>query len=169
MLRWLKKLATLLVRLFAPRPRAVRRRTVLGRPVPRHWNAVLVAAKEVKSMATIVLDPQSKIGGQSQPVDINGGPASIDGVISVESSDPNIVAVVDLDQTQNGPVSFVLSSVSSDPNDPQGPGNKGTATITISADADMGSGMTPISVTLDVIVDAQAVGFGTTFGAQVPR
>lgn len=85
------------------------------------------------------------------PVDKKGQPASVDGVPVWASSDETIITVT---PAADG-MSAVVAAV----------GPLGTAKVSVSGDADLGPGVTPIFGTLDVtITQGQAVGFNIVLG-----
>ncbi len=84
-----------------------------------------------------------------QPVDKKGQPAAVDGMPQWASSDETIVTVV---PAQDG-MSATVAAV----------GPLGSAKVSVTADADLGTGVAAIFGTLDVtITQGQAVGFKIT-------
>lgn len=100
-----------------------------------------------KNIMSLVLANDHKVAASITPVDSKGNPAAIDGLASWTSSATDIVTV------QNVSADSLSAEVV--------PGNAlGTAQINVTADADLGSGITTINGILDVqVVAGQAVGF----------
>jgi len=91
--------------------------------------------------------------------DSHGNPASVDGVPVWASSDETVLSVVAADDGMSAVVDTVA---------------EGTARISVTADADLGSGSVPITgVSEDVVVTRgasfQASNFKFTFGAPVDK
>jgi len=100
-----------------------------------------------KNIMSLVLANDHKVTASIMPVDSKGNPAAIDGLASWTSSATDIVTV------QNVSADSLSAEVV--------PGSAlGTAQINVTADADLGSGITTINGILDVqVVAGQAVGF----------
>ena len=100
-----------------------------------------------KNIMSLVLANNHKVTASITPVDSKGNPAAIDGLASWTSSATDIVTV------QNVSADSLSAEVV--------PGSAlGTAQINVTADADLGSGITTINGILDVqVVAGQAVGF----------
>ena len=101
-----------------------------------------------------------KVSVEINPVDSNGNPAPVEpGSVTVESSDLSICTVEKDPDNEN---KFdILGS-----ND----GSAGVAQIDISADADLGEGVTTITGFIGVeITPKQAVGLGLTIGEPVEQ
>lgn len=110
--------------------------------------------KEGKVAATIT-DIQ-KVTATIQVVDAMGNPASVEGIPAWSSDDVSIVAVA---QADDG-MSAVISSV----------GPIGNAIVTVTADADLGEGVTTINSDLLVdVIASQATGIIITPGVPEPR
>lgn len=105
------------------------------------------------------LGDSEQIKGHIKPVDRAGNSAPIEaGSFKVESSDPAILTV-EADPTIEG--DFVVTAVG-----PLG----GGATITTSADADLGAGIQTITDVVPFeVVPGQAANLGTTFDAPTPK
>lgn len=101
-------------------------------------------------MALILLVDTQKVSLAIKPVNKKGNPAPLDGVPQWSSSDPNVIAVT--------PAADGLSCVAS-------AGATGTATVSVTADADLGAGVTPLAGTVDFDVKpGPAVSLGITTG-----
>lgn len=87
-------------------------------------------------------------------LDVDGQPAVFDGPPSWSSSDPTIVSVT---PDPTNPLSAMVSSV----------GPVGSATITMTGDADLGEGVTPIITTFDVQVSASDAASATLVAGAV--
>lgn len=109
-----------------------------------------------KNIMSLVLPNDQKVIASITPVDSKGNPAAIDGLAAWSSSSPDIVTVVNVS----------VDSLSAD----VVPGTAlGTAQINVTADADLGSGVTTINGILDVqVVAGQAVGFTIQTGPPQP-
>lgn len=107
---------------------------------------------------SLVLTDNQQVTLTIAPVDVKNNPAPVDGVPTWSSSDATIVAVT--------PAADGMSAVA------VAVGPIGTAQVNVSADADLGAGVTTISGTLDVQVQAgNAVSLGISAGTptdQVP-
>ena len=88
------------------------------------------------------ISDSQQVGLSIQPVDKRGNPASLDGVPVWLSSNSEVVSVV---AAADG-LSAVATAV----------GPLGTATVSVTADADLGAGVTEIAGTLDITVTAGA-------------
>jgi hypothetical protein len=101
-------------------------------------------------MALILTDVQ-KVGLSIAPVDAKGNPAPVDGVPTWGTSDASILTVT---PAADGMSAEALAV-----------GPVGTAQVNVSADADLGTGITTITGTLDVQVTAsQATALDITAG-----
>jgi hypothetical protein len=95
-------------------------------------------------------------------VDVNGNPATIDGVVTWESSDPTIADVTSLPVTKGAAGSVVQLT----------PGSAiGNCQISAKADADLGAGVRELVTLLDVtVVGGEAVtGTITPVGEPTPK
>lgn len=112
-----------------------------------------------KNVSMLILPNDHKCVATIQPVDAKGNPAQIDGLPAWSSSSPAIAAVNALSADGTGTFSAEII-----------PGDQlGTCQINVSADADIGSGITNISGVLDVqVAGGQAVGFTITTAPPVP-
>lgn len=89
-------------------------------------------------------------------VDAKGNPALIDGIATWASSDPTLVAVT---PSVDGLSALVVAV-----------GALGTTQVTVTADADLGSGVRAITGLLDVtVVAGEAVGLTVTAGPLEPQ
>lgn len=102
-------------------------------------------------MAVVLSDTQF-IEGQVSTVNKKGKPAPIEaGSIEYSSSNESVATVT---EDPNDETKFAIKAVGA-----------GTTQINYSADADLGSGVVPISGFTDVeVTPAQATGFNVTFG-----
>lgn len=93
-----------------------------------------------------------KVRATVQAVDSKGRPAKIQaGSVEYKSSDAAVVTVVE--DPNNELAADILGA------------GVGSATVTVTADADLGDGVTEVSGTIDFdIVDPLATGFGITLG-----
>ena len=109
-----------------------------------------------KNISMLVLPNDHKVTASIQPVDAKGNPATIDGLASWSSSSTDIVTVTNIS----------TDSLSAD----VVPGTAlGAAQINVTADADLGGGVTTINGVLDVqVVAGQAVGFTISTAPPVP-
>src|SRR5262245_8616952 len=109
-----------------------------------------------KNVMSLILANDHKVTASIQPVDAKGNPAAIDGLAAWSSSSADIVTVTNIS----------ADSLSAD----VVPGTAlGTAQINVTADADLGSGVTTINGVLDVqVVAGQAVGFTISTSPPVP-
>jgi hypothetical protein len=93
-----------------------------------------------KAMALLLTDTQ-KVTLSIQPVDAKGFPAKVDGVPVWSVSDGSVANLV---AAADGLSCEVFA------------GFPGTAQVVVEADADLGAGVTPLTGTLDLIVEAGA-------------
>lgn len=107
-------------------------------------------------MPTVVLTDEQKVHLAIQPVTASGNPAVVDGVPEWAASDPAVVALIvaadglSADATTVGPV--------------------GASQVSVSADADLGSGIRTISGVLDVqVVAAEAASLAFQVGTPEPK
>lgn len=108
----------------------------------------------VPIMAATLRDDQN-IPLTIQPVDAKGKPALLDGVPTWASSDETVITVT---AAADG-LSATAAAVA-----------PGSARITVSGDGDLGSGVTPITGTLDVsVTGGGAVSITINAGAPVPQ
>ena len=109
-----------------------------------------------KNIMSLILQNDHKVTASITPVDAKGNPATIDGLANWTSSASDIVAI------QNVSADSLSAEIV--------PGTAlGTAQINVTADADLGSGVTTINGVLDVqVVAGQAVGFTISTSAAVP-
>ena len=108
----------------------------------------------------LVLPADHKVVASIEPIDANGNHASIDGVPVWTSSSDSIATVSPHPDDGSGVYSADVV-----------PGTAlGSCQINVTADADLGSGITTITGLLDVqVVGGQAVGFKITTGEPVPK
>ncbi len=103
---------------------------------------------EIESM--IITDTQ-QVDLAIKPVDKKGKPGQVDGVPTWASSNPAVAAV---EPAQDG-LSAVVKTAD----------ELGTTQISVTADADLGEGVTPIAGTIDIeVVGGQAVSLGIIAG-----
>lgn len=109
-----------------------------------------------KNVSMLALPNDRKVTASIQPVDAKGNPATIDGLASWSSSNPQIADVT----------AISADSLSAD----VVPGSVlGTCQINVQADADLGSGIQTITGVLDVqVVAGSAVGFTISTSPPVP-
>jgi len=109
-----------------------------------------------KNVMSLILANDHKVTASITPVDSKGNPAAIDGLAAWSSSSPDIVTVTNVS----------TDSLSAD----VVPGTAlGAAQINVTADADLGSGVSTINGVLDVqVVAGQAVGFTISTSPPVP-
>lgn len=106
--------------------------------------------QELTTMSLILKDDQ-KVKLSILPVDAKGNPAAVDGVPVWASSDDGVIAVI--------PSADGLSATAT------AVGKVGTAQVSVTADADLGDGVSNIAGVLDVtVVAGQAVSVGVTAG-----
>ncbi len=107
-------------------------------------------------MSTLVLTDSQKVSLSIAPVDAAGQPAPVDGVPAWASSDDTVLTVA---ASSDGLACDAVTT-----------GKLGTATVSVTADADMGAGSTEIVGTLDIQVNAgPAVSLGITAGEPSER
>jgi len=114
---------------------------------PRFIFSVQTAGLTVKDIQMLILANDHQARASIQPVDAKGNPAPIDGMPNWTSSSADIASVQNI-----APDGLSADIV---------PGTKlGTCQVNVTADADLGSGVSTISGVLDVQVAAgQAVAF----------
>ena len=101
-------------------------------------------------LKTMILTDTQEVDLAIQPLDKKGKPAQVDGVPAWVSSDTTIITVT--------PAADGLSAVAT-------AGNIGHAQVTVSADADLGPGVTTITGVLEIdVAGGQAVSLGITAG-----
>lgn len=123
---------------------------------PRLIFSVNLGGIKVEDIKMLVLPIDKKVPASIQPVDAKGNPAKVDGVPVWTSS---AAAIVTVTAAADGMSAEIL---------PVGP--VGTAQINVSADADLGSGVTNIIGVLDVQTAAgTAVALQIQTGAPVPQ
>lgn len=106
-------------------------------------------------MSLILTDIQ-EVELSIKPVTAAGNPATVDGAPVWGVSNPDVGTMVVAADGMSA--KFVTS------------GKLGTAQINVTADADMGSGTTPINGTLDIeVVASQAVGFSIVTGTPTDK
>jgi hypothetical protein len=104
--------------------------------------------KDIKEM---ILQDIQKVTLSITPVDAAGNPAKVDGAPVWESTDTTVVS---LEVATDG-LSAVATAV----------GPLGTAQVSVTADADLGQGITPLIGTLDIeVVASAAVSLNVTAG-----
>lgn len=100
---------------------------------------------------SLILKDDQKVKLSILPVDAKGNPAAVDGVPVWASSDDGVIAVI--------PSADGLSATAT------AVGKVGTAQVSVTADADLGDGVSNIAGVLDVtVVAGQAVSVGVTAG-----
>lgn len=103
-------------------------------------------------MAALIITDSQQFSASITVTDKKGNPATVDGVPVWASSDVSILTV---EAAADG-----MSAVS------KAVGPLGTAQVSVTVDADMGSGITPVIGTQDVeVVAGSAVAVGITAGA----
>lgn len=106
-------------------------------------------------MTILKADEKVKLGPIA-PVDRAGNPAAIDGVPTWSVGDP---AIIGLDVAADGLSAYAIAA-----------GPVGLSQVNITADADLGEGVTTISGTVDFqVVAAQAVGLAIPVGTPEPQ
>ena len=112
-----------------------------------------------RSYMALVLPADHKVVASIEPIDANGNHASIDGVPAWSSSSDAVASVTPHEDDGSGIYSADIV-----------PGTAlGTCQINVTADADLGSGVTTISGVLDVqVVGGEAVGFKITTNPPEP-
>jgi hypothetical protein len=114
----------------------------------------------VKDITMLVLPIDQKVHCSIEPVDAKGNPAAIDGVPTWTSSNDQIATVVADPPDGSGIFTAWVTPV----------GQVGTCQINVTADADVGSGITTINGVMDLqAVAGQAVGFQISHEAPVPQ
>lgn len=102
-------------------------------------------------MATLVLTDSQKCSLSIKPVDAKGKPAPVDGVPEWSSSDANVISV---SPSADGLSAVIVA------------GDPGSAQVSVSADAELGSGVTTLTGALDVqVTGGQAVAMSISAGA----
>ena len=101
------------------------------------------------------LQDDQKVKLTLNPKDSAGNSASLDGAPQWSSSDTSIVTVT---PSADGLSAEVVS------------GNLGTATITVTADADLGAGVKPLTASMDfTVIGGEATALGLTVGTPEPK
>lgn len=114
----------------------------------------------VRDITMLVLPVDQKVHCSIEPVDAKGNPAAIDGVPTWSSSNDQIATVVADPDDGSGTFTAWVTPV----------GQLGTCQINVTADADVGSGVTTINGVMDLqAVAGQAVGFEISHDAPVPQ
>ncbi len=109
-----------------------------------------------EGITTMKMTNSQKVRVTIQPVDKHGNPAAVDGVPSWASSDETIITIVADADGLGADISAV--------------GPDGDAKASVTADADLGAGTTPIFGTLDfTITPGAAVGINLTAGVPVEQ
>jgi hypothetical protein len=123
---------------------------------PRIVFSAAIGGILIKDIKMLMLPNDHKVPVSIEPVDAHGNPAQVQGVPNWTSSAENIAYVSAV--ASDGLSAEVL------------PGDTlGTCQINVSADADLGSGVTQINGVLDVqVVAGQAVGFQIQTGELAP-
>ena len=102
-------------------------------------------------LTTMIITDSQEVDLSIQPVDAKGKPAQVEGAPAWVSSDPLVVAIV--------PSADGLSCVA------KAGDNLGHAQVSVSADADLGTGVRTIAGTLDVdVVAGEAVSLSVVAG-----
>jgi hypothetical protein len=114
----------------------------------------------IKDINMLILPADQKVHCSIEPVDAKGNPAKIDGVPTWSSSNDQIATVTPEPDAGSGVfTAWVVPAA-----------QIGTCQINVSADADLGSGITTINGVLDLeVVSGQAVGFEIAHEAPVPQ
>jgi hypothetical protein len=100
-----------------------------------------------------ILTTVQKVTATVSFVDASGAPARVDGVPSWSSSDPSVT--IENVSADGMSADVVAQSI-------------GTAQVSVSADADMGAGVRPVTAVADIEVQAaEAVSAAIGFGAPV--
>ena len=109
----------------------------------------------VTRMSLVLTDAQ-KVTLSITPVDAKGNPAPVDGIPEWSSSDASVIVVE--------PSSDGMSAVAT------AAGPLGTAQVNVTADADLGAGVTSITGTLDIqVTGSEAVAISITAGTPEPQ
>lgn len=104
----------------------------------------------------VVLTNAQKVRIRVEPADEYGNPAPVDGVPVWSLSDPSLIT---LELEPDGMSGYAITV-----------GPVGTCTLTVTADADMGPGVVPISGNLDlIVVQSQATFIGFSTDAPEPK
>lgn len=104
-----------------------------------------------EGVTSMTMTNSQKVHVTIQPVDRQNNPATVDGVPVWASSDETIITVTPIASGMEADVVAV--------------GPLGTAKVSVSADADLGAGVTTIFGSLEVIItQGQAVGINITTG-----
>jgi hypothetical protein len=107
-------------------------------------------------MASVQLTDVQEARATIAPQDRAGNPASVDGVPTWESSDTSVITV---SPTEDGLTADVVTT-----------GTLGTATVTVTADADLGEGVTSLTGTLEVeVIASQAADLNVSVGTPTER
>jgi hypothetical protein len=123
---------------------------------PRFIFSVQLAGMTAKDIKMLILPNDHQARASIQPVDSKGNPAQIDGLPNWTSSSAAIASVQNI--APDGLSADIVPGTS-----------LGTCQINVTADADLGSGVSTISGVLDVQVAAgQAVAFVITTEPPVP-
>jgi hypothetical protein len=113
-----------------------------------------------KDITMLVLPIDQKVHCSIEPVDAKGNPAAIDGVPTWTSSNEQIATAIADPVDGSGIFTAWVTPV----------GQLGTCQINVTADADLGSGITTITGVMDLqAVAGQAVGFEISHDAPVPQ
>ena len=129
----------------------------LGLVVGPVRNRSLPLLQEETLMATFALTDTQEVRAAISPLDPAKNPAQIDGVATWESSDPKVLTVTPVDKTG---LVVTISTV----------GNLGSATVSVTADADLGDGVRSITETMDFEVSAgEASSLNPSIGTPTER
>jgi len=113
-----------------------------------------------RNITMLVLPIDQKVHCSIEPVDAKGNPAPIDGVPTWTSSNESIATVTADPSDGSGVFKAWVTPV----------GQIGSCQINVTADADLGSGVTTIHGVLDITTAAgQAVGFQISTDVPVPQ
>lgn len=111
----------------------------------------------------LALRDDEMVGFSVKPVDDQGNTATLDGAPEVTSDDESIITVVQPSEDPalaDDPTSFDLVTT----------GKLGSATVTVSADADLGPDVSSVTDSIVVTVgNSQAVSMGLTAGSPRKR
>jgi hypothetical protein len=112
--------------------------------------------REEEPMPLVQLTDRQRVRIAIDPLDEMKNPAPIDGIPTWESSDPSILTV---EATDDGRGVMAVTG-----------GPLGTATVTVTADADMGDGIEPLTGTVDFeVVGSEARSLNVSVGTPEPR
>jgi hypothetical protein len=112
-----------------------------------------------KDIKMLILPADQKCLASIEPVDANGNPARIDGVPTWTSSNTAIATVTANPDDGSGTFGAWITPAT----------QIGTCQINVTADADLGTGVTTITGVLDLqVVGGQAVGFTISTAPPVP-